>query len=61
MDEDKTLSECAICLSGFGGKEEIRLGNGFHVACVDAWLRAHSSRPSCSHVVVVVVVLVHEY
>uniref|UniRef100_A0A453J1P0 RING-type domain-containing protein n=2 Tax=Aegilops tauschii TaxID=37682 RepID=A0A453J1P0_AEGTS len=56
--QEGILSECAICLSEFAGKEEIRVlpqcGHGFHVACVDAWLRAHSSCPSCRRVVVVV-------
>nr|CAA74911.1 ring finger protein [Hordeum vulgare subsp. vulgare] len=57
--EGVLLSECAICLSEFADKEEIRVlpqcGHGFHVACVDAWLRAHSSCPSCRRVVVVIV------
>ncbi|CAL4912368.1 unnamed protein product [Urochloa decumbens] len=51
------LSECAICLSEFAPKEEIRVlpqcGHGFHVACVDTWLAAHSSCPSCRRVLVV--------
>ncbi|CAN6290812.1 unnamed protein product [Urochloa humidicola] len=52
------LAECAICLSEFAPKEEIRVlphcGHGFHVACVDTWLAAHSSCPSCRHVLVLV-------
>ncbi|XP_037428234.1 probable E3 ubiquitin-protein ligase ATL44 [Triticum dicoccoides] len=56
--QEGILSECAICLSEYAGKEEIRVlpqcGHGFHVACVDAWLRAHSSCPSCRRVVIVV-------
>ena len=55
--EDKILAECAICLSEFAPKEEIRVlpqcGHGFHVACVDTWLGAHSSCPSCRRVLVV--------
>ncbi|GJN30168.1 hypothetical protein PR202_gb18454 [Eleusine coracana subsp. coracana] len=48
---ETVLTECAICLSEFEAKEEVRVlppcGHGFHVACVDTWLRAHSSCPSC--------------
>ncbi|CAL4928822.1 unnamed protein product [Urochloa decumbens] len=51
------LAECAICLSEFAPREEIRVlpqcGHGFHVACVDTWLAAHSSCPSCRRVLVV--------
>ncbi|GJN09221.1 hypothetical protein PR202_ga27206 [Eleusine coracana subsp. coracana] len=50
-EEERILAECAICLSEFEAKEEVRVlppcGHGFHVACVDIWLRAHSSCPSC--------------
>ncbi|CAL4937442.1 unnamed protein product [Urochloa decumbens] len=55
--EGISLAECAICLSEFAPKEEIRVlpqcGHGFHVACVDTWLAAHSSCPSCRRVLVV--------
>ncbi|RLN19731.1 putative RING zinc finger domain superfamily protein [Panicum miliaceum] len=55
--EERILAECAICLSEFAPKEEIRVlpqcGHGFHVACVDTWLGAHSSCPSCRRVLVV--------
>uniref|UniRef100_A0A0A8Z0J1 RING-type domain-containing protein n=1 Tax=Arundo donax TaxID=35708 RepID=A0A0A8Z0J1_ARUDO len=55
--EEKILADCAICLSEFAEKEEIRVlpqcGHGFHVACVDTWLSAHSSCPSCRSVLVV--------
>ncbi|KAG2543817.1 hypothetical protein PVAP13_9NG768977, partial [Panicum virgatum] len=55
--EDKILAECAICLSEFAPEEEIHVlpqcGHGFHVACVDTWLGAHSSCPSCRRVLVV--------
>ncbi|KAL6648870.1 hypothetical protein ACP70R_013094 [Stipagrostis hirtigluma subsp. patula] len=55
--EERILAECAICLSEFAEKEEIRVlpqcGHGFHVACVDTWLGAHSSCPSCRRVLVV--------
>lgn len=60
-EEEKTLPECAIYLSEFGRKEEIRLGHGFHIACVNAWrLCAHSSCPSCNRIVVVVDMTPHE-
>lgn len=55
--EENILAECAICLSEFREKEEIRVlpqcGHVFHVACVDTWLGAHSSCPSCRRVLVV--------
>ncbi|KAK1280681.1 RING-H2 finger protein ATL44 [Acorus gramineus] len=44
---------CAICLVDFeeGNEEKVRVlprcGHGFHVGCVDRWLRAHSSCPTC--------------
>ncbi|KAL8514435.1 hypothetical protein ACS0TY_013519 [Phlomoides rotata] len=51
------LSDCAICLSEFAAGEEIRVlpqcGHGFHVGCIDTWLRSHSSCPSCRQVLVV--------
>ncbi|KAF8780473.1 hypothetical protein HU200_001598 [Digitaria exilis] len=54
---EKILAECAICLSEFAPEEEIRVlpqcGHGFHVACVDTWLVAHSSCHSCRRVLVV--------
>uniref|UniRef100_A0ACD6AMP1 Uncharacterized protein n=1 Tax=Avena sativa TaxID=4498 RepID=A0ACD6AMP1_AVESA len=44
-------SECAICLADFVEGEAVRVlprcGHGFHVACVDAWLRTHATCPSC--------------
>ncbi|CAN6285838.1 unnamed protein product [Urochloa humidicola] len=51
------IAECAICLSEFAPGEDIRVlppcGHAFHVACVDTWLAAHSSCPSCRRVLVV--------
>ncbi|KAK7283474.1 hypothetical protein RIF29_13015 [Crotalaria pallida] len=50
------FSDCAICLSEFAAGEEIRVlpqcGHGFHVSCIDAWLRSHSSCPSCRQILV---------
>ncbi|KAF7112126.1 hypothetical protein CFC21_112062 [Triticum aestivum] len=43
--------ECAICLAEFMEGEGLRVlprcGHGFHVACVDAWLRTCATCPSC--------------
>jgi hypothetical protein len=37
--------------------EEVRVmpqcGHGFHVACVDTWLRSNSSCPSCRRIIVI--------
>jgi hypothetical protein len=53
----EVLPECAICLSEFAPREEVRVlpqcGHAFHVACIDTWLAAHSSCPSCRRVLVV--------
>ncbi|KAJ3672327.1 hypothetical protein LUZ60_007048 [Juncus effusus] len=52
--------ECVICLGDFVEGERIRVlppcGHGFHVECVDTWLGAHNSCPSCRTVLVVPVV-----
>ncbi|XP_044958414.1 RING-H2 finger protein ATL8-like [Hordeum vulgare subsp. vulgare] len=44
-------SECAICLAEFTKGSALRVlprcGHGFHVACVDAWLRTCATCPSC--------------
>ncbi|KAG8377231.1 hypothetical protein BUALT_Bualt08G0006800 [Buddleja alternifolia] len=51
------LSDCAICLSEFAAGEEIRVlpqcCHGFHIECIDTWLRSHSSCPSCRQILVV--------
>jgi hypothetical protein len=43
--------ECAICLVVLAEGDELRLlplcGHGFHAACIDTWLGAHASCPSC--------------
>ncbi|CAA6667642.1 unnamed protein product [Spirodela intermedia] len=43
--------ECAICLSEFTAGERVRVlpncGHGFHVKCIDRWLTAHASCPTC--------------
>uniref|UniRef100_A0A0E0LEF5 RING-type domain-containing protein n=1 Tax=Oryza punctata TaxID=4537 RepID=A0A0E0LEF5_ORYPU len=42
---------CAICLSDFADGERVRLlpacGHRFHVVCIDRWLLAHRSCPTC--------------
>lgn len=44
-------SECTICLSEFAAGERVRVlpkcNHGFHVRCIDRWLSAHSSCPTC--------------
>ena len=46
-------SECAICLSEFVARDQVRLlpkcHHGFHVRCIDKWLNSHSSCPKCRH------------
>uniref|UniRef100_A0ACD5YSF5 Uncharacterized protein n=2 Tax=Avena sativa TaxID=4498 RepID=A0ACD5YSF5_AVESA len=48
--------ECAICLAEFEDGQNMRVlpqcGHAFHAPCVDAWLRSHSSCPSCRRVLV---------
>ncbi|WOL09764.1 hypothetical protein Cni_G18517 [Canna indica] len=55
-DGGRSLAECPICLAEFAEGDEIRIlpqcGHGFHVGCVDTWLAAHSSCPSCRRVLV---------
>ncbi|CAI8619086.1 unnamed protein product [Vicia faba] len=44
-------AECMICLSEFAKGEKIRIlpkcNHGFHVGCIDKWLKEHSSCPKC--------------
>ncbi|XP_058731017.1 RING-H2 finger protein ATL78-like [Vicia villosa] len=44
-------TECVICLSEFAMGEKVRIlpkcNHGFHVRCIDKWLKEHSSCPKC--------------
>ncbi|CAK8578947.1 unnamed protein product [Lathyrus sativus] len=44
-------AECVICLSEFAKGERVRIlpkcNHGFHVRCIDKWLKEHSSCPKC--------------
>ncbi|XP_025797090.1 RING-H2 finger protein ATL79-like [Panicum hallii] len=44
-------AECAICLSELAGGGRVRVlpacGHGFHGACVEGWLAARASCPTC--------------
>ncbi|KAK4782641.1 hypothetical protein SAY86_007015 [Trapa natans] len=46
-------TECPICLGEFIDGEKVRVlpkcNHGFHVRCIDEWLAAHSSCPTCRH------------
>ncbi|XP_058731016.1 RING-H2 finger protein ATL78-like [Vicia villosa] len=44
-------TECVICLSEFTNGEKVRIlpkcNHGFHVRCIDKWLKEHPSCPKC--------------
>jgi len=44
---------CAICMAEFVEGEALRMlpgcNHGFHMGCIDKWLRSHSSCPTCRH------------
>ncbi|KAF9595733.1 hypothetical protein IFM89_003475 [Coptis chinensis] len=48
---DIQATECPICLGDFEDGEKVRVlpkcNHGFHVRCIDTWLAAHSSCPTC--------------
>ncbi|XP_071710612.1 RING-H2 finger protein ATL78-like [Rutidosis leptorrhynchoides] len=45
--------ECVICLGEFLTGERVKImpkcNHGFHVGCIDKWLKSHSSCPNCRH------------
>ncbi|KAL6652159.1 hypothetical protein ACP70R_011084 [Stipagrostis hirtigluma subsp. patula] len=55
--EAAAAAECAICLAEFEDGESMRVlpqcGHQFHAACIDKWLRGHSSCPSCRQIIVI--------
>ncbi|KAF0935257.1 hypothetical protein E2562_031711 [Oryza meyeriana var. granulata] len=44
-------SQCPVCLEEYEAKDVVRVlpscGHAFHVTCIDAWLRQHSTCPVC--------------
>ncbi|XP_040378183.1 E3 ubiquitin-protein ligase EL5-like [Oryza brachyantha] len=54
--EGDPAADCAVCITELAAGEAARLlprcGHGFHVECVDMWLRSHSTCPLCRCAVV---------
>ncbi|KAL6633236.1 hypothetical protein ACP70R_025907 [Stipagrostis hirtigluma subsp. patula] len=48
--------ECAICLAEFAEGDDLRVlphcAHAFHVACIDTWLAAHATCPSCRSAII---------
>ncbi|KAF0918682.1 hypothetical protein E2562_025808 [Oryza meyeriana var. granulata] len=55
---EKAEAECAVCIAELRDGDECRAlprcGHRFHAACVDVWLRLHTTCPLCRAGVVVV-------
>ncbi|CAN6199816.1 unnamed protein product [Urochloa humidicola] len=51
VGKGEALDDCAVCIAELkaGDKARVlpRCGHGFHVDCVDMWLRSHSTCPLC--------------
>ncbi|XP_004958320.2 E3 ubiquitin-protein ligase EL5 [Setaria italica] len=47
----EALDDCAVCITELKAGDTARVlprcGHGFHVDCVDMWLRSHSTCPLC--------------
>ena len=51
---DEPIGTCGICMEEMKEGEKIRwlpcqetINHAFHVACIDPWLKSHSSCPTC--------------
>ena len=53
---DGKVGECAICLTEFMKGDEMSVmpqcGHGFHVKCIERWMRRSSSCPWCRQILV---------
>uniref|UniRef100_A0A0A9FC67 RING-type E3 ubiquitin transferase n=1 Tax=Arundo donax TaxID=35708 RepID=A0A0A9FC67_ARUDO len=56
VSEGDPAADCAVCITELAAGEAARVlprcGHGFHVECVDMWLRSHSTCPLCRCAVV---------
>ncbi|KAG8097467.1 hypothetical protein GUJ93_ZPchr0013g36735 [Zizania palustris] len=54
--EGDPAADCAVCITELAAGEAARMlprcGHGFHLECVDMWLRSHSTCPLCRCAVV---------
>ncbi|KAF8679275.1 hypothetical protein HU200_046056 [Digitaria exilis] len=51
VGKGEVLDDCAVCITELKAGDTARVlprcGHGFHVDCVDMWLRSHSTCPLC--------------
>ncbi|CAN6206091.1 unnamed protein product [Urochloa humidicola] len=51
VGKGEVLDDCAVCITELKAGDTARVlprcGHGFHVGCVDMWLRSHSTCPLC--------------
>ncbi|XXG84904.1 hypothetical protein AAC387_Pa11g0110 [Persea americana] len=49
--DEKSISECAVCLNEFQEEERLRLlpncSHAFHIDCIDTWLQSNANCPLC--------------
>ncbi|XP_009774802.1 RING-H2 finger protein ATL52-like [Nicotiana tabacum] len=49
-------TECSVCLNEFQDDDSLRLlpkcNHGFHIHCIDTWLRSHTNCPLCRAAIV---------